>query len=182
MHRRFVYTLATAAVFAGATSPAVAQQAAPGVRLIELGVDAGVTFDLTDPKTTTINIPAQVFRVGFFINDRLSLEPALAINAVNGGGTTFTEYRGQLGLLWHFNPPSVGHGWYARPFAGFEGAHTKGNTTTQAVAGAGVGIKLPLASRLATRFEANYAHLFSQGSSGSNNAIGLLAGLSFFNR
>jgi hypothetical protein len=40
-------------------------------------------------------------------------------------------------------------------------------------------MKVPLANRLASRFEANFAHNFGDFSS---NQIGLLAGLSFFTR
>lgn len=46
--------------------------------------------------------------------------------------------------------------------------------------GAGVGVKLPFAAgRFATRLEANFAHVFSTG---GDNRLGLLFGVSYFCR
>ncbi len=156
-------------------------------RPIELGVDAGVSIGLGDNSVTVINIPAQAFRVGFFFDDNMSLEPKFAINTVTGSGDTFTSYLAELGLLYHFyrtptlrgTVPSPRSAFYVRPFAGIVGASGGGNSNTDAILGLGVGMKVPLISRLASRFEANFAHQFGDFSS---NQIGLLAGLSFFTR
>ena len=44
--------------------------------------------------------------------------------------------------------------------------------------GAGFGVKMPVGNRFASRFEANFAHASNNGA--SQNAIGLLAGLSVY--
>lgn len=170
--------LATLALAAGTAG---AQASAP--RPLELGIDAGVTIGLGDNSVTEIDIPAQAFRVGFPISPRTSLEPKLRLNILTGDGDTFTSYRAELGLLYHLGssryPGAYQRaGMYVRPFAGLVG-FSDGSSSTSGLLGAGFGLKMPLVSRLSSRFEANFAHRFGDFDS---NEIGLLAGLSFFTR
>ena len=164
--------------------------AAAQSRPVELGIDAGATIGLGDNSVTIVDIPAQAFRAGFYMDDRISLEPKLGLTTISGQGDTFTSYIAELGLLYHFyrslmrtdvmypdgSPLSA---FYVRPFVGLIGASGGDNSTTNGRVGAGLGMKVPLVSRLASRFEANFAHIFGDFSS---NQIGLLAGLSFFTR
>lgn len=162
--------------------------AQPG-RPLELGADAAVTIGLGDNSVTVVDIPAQAFRIGFFLNDRISLEPKFGLTTISGGGDTFTSYLAELGLPIHWyrarmrgDPypyPSPLSAFYVRPFIGLLGTNTEGPDITNGRVGAGLGMKVPLASRLASRFEANFAHIFGDFDS---NEIGLLAGLSFFTR
>ncbi len=166
----------------------LASTRASAQRPIELGIDAGVSIGLGDNSVTVINIPAQAFRIGFFFDDNLSLEPKIALNTITGSGDTFTSYLFELGLLYHFYregygrrvypPPGLRSAFYVRPFVGIVGT-SDGGSNTDAILGAGIGMKVPLVSRLASRFEANFAHRFGDP---SQNQIGLLAGLSFFTR
>ncbi len=154
-----------------------------GPRPLELGIDAGVSIALGDNSFTTISIPAQSFRIGFPISPRTSIEPKLGINVISGDGDTFTTYRAELGLLYHLGssryPGAYQRaGLYVRPFAGIVG-FSDGTSDSAGFLGAGAGYKFPIISRLSSRFEANFAHEFGEGDS---NAIGLLAGLSFFTR
>ena len=160
---------------------ASAQSTAP--RPLELGIDAGVTIGLDDDSFTTIDIPVQAFRIGFPLSPRVSLEPKLRLNVLTGEGDTFTTYRADLGLLYHLGSaryPGAYHraGLYLRPFAGIVG-FSNGDSDSAGLLGAGVGYKMPLVSRLSSRFEVNFAHAFGDGDS---NELGLLAGLSFFTR
>lgn len=174
--------LLCAALLASSSNYALAQ------RPIELGIDAGVSIGLGDNSVTVINIPAQAFRIGFFFDDNMSLEPKLALNTITGSGETFTSYLFELGLLYHFYregygrrvypPPGLRSAFYVRPFAGIVGT-SDGDSNADGVLGLGIGMKVPLVSRLASRFEANFAHRFGDA---SQNQIGLLAGLSFFTR
>jgi hypothetical protein len=193
MQNRFVVTLAAFASIAAVAAPAAAQDAAaPAAPMAatvghpwEFGVDAGANFNLGTPKVTTVGVPVQSFRFGYFVNDRISLEPMVALNTASGGGFTVEDYKAALGLLWHMHTSPAGEGPYVRPFAGFYGSHVSGSTTSNGVAGAGLGIKFPWGDRMATRFEANYTHTFqaqASGNSGANNNIGVTAGLSFFTR
>jgi hypothetical protein len=168
-----IAAIALAAAAAGAQSPAP----------LELGIDAGITIGLGDNSVTTIDIPAQAFRVGFPISPRTSIEPKLQLHLVSGNGDTFTSYRGEIGLLYHLGsgryPGAYQRaGLYVRPFVGVVG-FSDGDSQTSGLLGAGLGYKIPLVAKLSSRFEANFAHRFGDASS---NEIGLLAGLSFFTR
>ena len=157
-------------------------------RPVELGIDAGLFVGLGDNSVTTINIPADAFRIGFFVQDNVSIEPKIRLNTISGNGNTATSYLAELGLLYHFYRPGtrpmsypgpVQHSaFYLRPFAGIVG-FSGGTSNTGGVLGIGAGMKVPLVSRLASRFEANIAHTFGDFSS---NELGILAGLSFFTR
>ena len=64
-------------VLAGFAIPAVvgAQDASPR-KPIELGVDAALVRDKNDLQTSTsLTLPVNRFRVGFFVTDAISLEP-----------------------------------------------------------------------------------------------------------
>ncbi len=168
-----VASLAFAATAASAQSP----------QPIELGLDAGVTIGLGDNSTTVIDIPAQALRAGFPIGTRTSLEPKLGLTVISGDGDTFTTYTAELGLLYSLGsnryPGAYQRaGLYVRPFLGIVGYSGSGSDSN-GYAGAGLGYKIPLLSRLSARYEANFAHQFGNGDA---NQIGLLAGLSFFTR
>jgi hypothetical protein len=176
-------TKLTVAVSALAFVAAAATSNAQTPRPLELGIDAGVTIGLGDNSVTTVDIPAQAFRVGFPISPRSSIEPKLRISLVSGNGDTFTQYRAELGWLYHLGssryPGAYQRaGAYVRPFGGIVG-FSDGSSSTSGLLGAGLGFKMPLVSRLSSRFEANFAHLFGDADS---NELGLLAGLSFFTR
>lgn len=156
-------------------------------RPVELGMDAGATIGLGDNSVTVVEIPQRAFRIGFFFTDRISLEPKFGLTTISGGGDTFTSYLAELGLLYHFYRtrtrtdlyPSPLAAFYVRPFVGLTGFSDGDDSDANGRIGAGLGMKVPIASRLASRFEANFAHNFGDFSS---NEIGLLAGLSFFTR
>lgn len=158
-------------------------------RPVELGMDAAATIGLGDNSVTVVEIPARAFRIGFFFTDRVSLEPKFGLTTISGGGDTFTSYLAELGLLYHFyrartraDPypyPSPLAAFYVRPFLGLVGASDGDDSDANGRLGLGLGMKVPIANRLASRFEANFAHMFGDFSS---NEIGLLAGLSFFTR
>ena len=69
---------------------------------------------------------------------------------------------------------------YVRPFIGLDGISGDLGSHSAFTFGGGFGVKVPVASRFASRFEANLAHSSSSGV--SQNAIGLLAGLSVYTR
>ena len=142
----------------------------------EIGIDAGITFGLGTPSVTTIAIPAQQIRMGFFVSPALSIEPTFGLQSVSGGGATFTVYNIGAGALYHFSPSRAANQFYVRPFLNVVGTSGGGTSNSTAVFGIGGGLKVPLRDRIASRFEANFAH------GDGDNAIGLLAGLSFYTR
>ncbi|MEO7218397.1 MAG: outer membrane beta-barrel protein [Gemmatimonadaceae bacterium] len=171
------------AAFAAMATVAGAQTTAANP--IELGVDAVIQSTIGEtPNVTTVAIPEARFRVGFFVSNNLSIEPRVGITSVSGGGSTFTTYNGEVGLLYHFmTSERAGAGVYVRPFAGFTGV-SGGGSDTQGDIGIGLGTKIPFADRLATRLEVNYLHGFSSNNNNNSggNAIGASVGLSFFTR
>jgi hypothetical protein len=150
-------------------------------RLMELGIDAGATFGLDDPRVTVISIPAQHFRIGFLLGDRISLEPAFALNSIRVSGETTTAWNVELGVLWH--TADVRSGVYLRPFVSVMGISHEGQSDTRSAIGAGVGYKIPVIDRrVAWRLEANYGYAFKTDNDPATSQIGLRAGLSFFTR
>ncbi|MEX2109344.1 MAG: outer membrane beta-barrel protein [Gemmatimonadaceae bacterium] len=158
---------------------ASAAEAQRATRPIEFGIDGGIGIFLEDPdNVTVVSIPVQSFRVGFFIDDKISIEPRLALNSLSVGDFSTRSYAVELGALYHFGGYRSGSGIYVRPFVGIEGTSGDGPSDSDGYLGAGIGVKLPFAQRrLAARLEANYAHVFDTGGS---DRIGLLFGLSFF--
>jgi len=156
-------------------------------RGVELGIDAGVAIGLGDNSQTVISFPAQAFRAGFAMSDRISIEPKLGFSISTGDNSTSSSYRAEVGALYHLSPrvDRMRSGVYVRPFAGIAGFNVSvdGDDNdvgdTNGLLGVGLGLKVPLISRLSTRFEANVAGTFGDE---SNSQIGLLAGFSFFTR
>lgn len=178
------FSLLAAAVVLGA-APLAAQTAAP--HPVELGVDAGVSFGF-DPSVTTISVPTQRLRAGFFISNAISVEPAVAFNRVSFSGGSASSFIGDLGLLAHIagtpRTPQV----YLRPSIGLQRASGRddafgaGGSLTQLRVGAGLGVKVPIIHRLSWRFEAGYLRTFESGGVPGRNNLNLSAGLSFFTR
>ncbi len=169
-----IVVLALAAATAGAQTP----------QPKEIGVDAGVIIGLGDNAITTVSIPAQAFRVGFPIGTRTSLEPKFGIVIRTGNDDTYSQYRAELGLVYSLGssryPGAYQRaGLFVRPFLGLAGASGGGDSDANGILGAGLGVRMPIMSRLSSRFEANFAHQFGNGDA---NEIGLLAGLSFYTR
>jgi hypothetical protein len=153
-------------------------------RPVEFGLDAGVMFGLTEPKSTIFSLPIQSFRVGFFASDQLSFEPALTFNYIKPqDADALTQIGGTLSVLYHFSADVEKSRWYARPILGVEHVSSGGDGTTQFLAGAGMGVTERVANRLAIRLEARYTHGFEKaGEVAASDALGLLVGLSFFTR
>lgn len=146
----------------------------------EIGMDAGLTFLLTTPSQTVFSVPLQQVRMGFFVSPVLSIEPVVGFTSVSGGGVSGTDYMLGAGLLYHFSPSRAANQFYVRPFLSVNGSSGDLGSGSSVAFGVGGGIKMPLHDRIATRFEANFAHDGGRNGGGSSDAIGLLAGLSFY--
>jgi Outer membrane protein beta-barrel domain len=173
---RRVLSLAALSILALSASASAQRSGSMANPSPEIGVDAGITFGLSDPNVTTIDIPAQHIRMGFFVSPALSIEPMLGLTSISGGGETATIYNIGVGALYHFSASRATNQFYVRPFVNILGFSGGGTSDSQAAFGVGGGLKIPVRDRIATRFEANFMH--TDGS----DAIGLLAGLSFYTR
>jgi hypothetical protein len=176
-----------------------AQGAGPR-RPIELGVDAALAYESSDPVDgVSLNVPVPRLRVGFFLSDALSFEPSLSFNYsratfhndITGDDNTFssTGYELDFGLLYHFSTDRTQKQDYIRPLIGLNGFSSgndgdeNDNSASQVVFGAGLGVKIPATSRLATRLEAGFSHRAEdEPRLPSSNRLYASVGLSFFTR
>ena len=166
--------LALAAVAGVAVLPTVATAQAEMPR--EFGADAGITFGLGDQSYTSIALPAQRLRIGFFRNPTFSIEPYGALNYFKAeGGDGVTALNLGTGLLYHFSPDRQANQTYLRPFAEMNYISGDGSNTDFGV-GAGLGIKVPWRSRFAWRFEGAVGYAFDAEAA----TLNLGAGLSYF--
>jgi hypothetical protein len=148
----------------------------------EIGMDAGLTIGLGDNSGTVFQVPLQQIRMGFFISPAMSIEPTVGFTSFSGGGISGTAYSLGAGLLYHFSPSRAANQFYVRPFIGIDGSSGDLGSGSSVAFGVGGGLKIPLRDRIATRFEAAFAHRGGQNGGNGSDAIGLLAGLSFYTR
>jgi len=175
---RTPHFLALFLLFAIATSANAQQKSTPA----ELGVDAGVSIGFDAPRQTVVSIPVPAIRLGLFLTDRVSVEPRFGFQSFHDETGTSSAYTGELGVLFHFENNPIGRGLYARPFVGLVGAHVVGESDTQTFFGGGLGVKEAFADRFASRLEVNYSHMTAPTDGSASNNLGILFGISVFNR
>ena len=162
--------------------PAIPSPGSAQGRPVELGIDAGGTFDLA-ADAVAIGIPVQDFRAGFFISDAVSVEPRLALNYLDGnGGSSIVALSAQLGPVIHLAPHRGRTQGYVRPFGGLNFLKVGNDSDAQLAVGGAIGVKIPVAERLATRVEGSFTHGFETGNVSGGNALGLSVGLSLYTR
>lgn len=163
-------------------------------RLLEFGLDGTMAFGMGDVKQTVVGLPLNQFRVGFYMNDQLSIEPSASINysKASAGGASVSTNTIDLGVsaLWHLSTDRSQNQWYVRP--GIDILHTGssdsfGGTSTsdsnnQFALGAAFGLKMPLMSRMATRLEVGLQHRMKSDPIPAQTFLGVSAGFSFFTR
>jgi hypothetical protein len=148
-------------------------------RPVELGIDARVGFELSGSNTVSVGVPTQSFRAGFFVADAVSIEPRLSLNYIHSG-ESLVALAAELGPVFHFGSESGRSGPYLRPFGGINWLKVGSESDAQLTAGGGLGVKIPIAQRLATRLEATFTHAFESSELGGGNALGGTIGFSFF--
>ena len=147
----------------------------------EYGIDAGLQFGLGDAGFTTLDVPAQRLRIGFFRTPTVSIEPYGALSYQKPeGGDGFTSIGLGTGLLYHLSTDRSQSQTYIRPFVDLSYLNGGDDSDTQLGVGAGVGIKLPWQGNFAWRLEANVGYAFESDLRGSGATLGVGAGLSFF--
>ncbi|HYC33246.1 MAG TPA: outer membrane beta-barrel protein [Gemmatimonadales bacterium] len=149
-------------------------------RGVELGIDAGAAIGLSGGTSYAVGVPIQDFRLGIFVGKAVSIEPRLALSYIGGDGDDLVAISTQIGPVIPFSPERTRAQGYLRPFAGLGYADLGGGSDTQVALGMGLGVKVPLAERLAARLEGSYTH--TAESFTGTHALGISAGLSFFTR
>ncbi len=163
------------AVVATTSATAAAQEG------LEIGMDAALAFDLTDPTALTFDLPVSQVRVGFPAGGRFTIEPALGVNYLKVEDTDAVAFvNADIGALYHFGM-DMHRGLYVRPRIGFTLVHV-GESQGQFAAGIGVGTKMGITDQLAARAEAFYRHGFENDDFFGTDQIGVSIGASFFTR
>lgn len=169
--RHIAGLLVAVAVFA----PQLAAQSRP----VELGVDMGALVDFGNGETSTFfDVPTGVLRVGFWMNDKISIEPNLWLSVAHVGGETNTRFSVAPALLYHFKTDRTMMRPYLAVFPGIY--HQSGGAGSQFFAGGGLGALFPLQEQLAFRAEALFSHYFESDNFSDLNELGLRLGFSFF--
>jgi len=154
-------------------SPIAAQEG----KAFELGVDGMIAYRATTPSSTTVTLPVGRMRVGYFLSPNFSFEPSLSYNSSDGNGAHSSRTIIGVAIVPQFG--TLGSAKvYARPFVEYNFVtstfENQRLTSQSSSVGAGIGMRVPLATRLMWRLEAAYAT-----SSGESQFMGLV-GLSFF--
>src|ERR1700682_893645 len=97
MMNRLVVLSVLAIAFAatGASAQRSSERSGP----IELGIDGGVSFLFASPTLTHVALPLQDFRLGYFLDNKVEIEPRFNINSVHANGGGVTTYGFEVGLL-----------------------------------------------------------------------------------
>jgi hypothetical protein len=151
---------------------------------VELGFDAGLNSELSGTnKTTAFQAPLSQIRAGFYMSPTVSIEPTLSLATQSTSGvanSSVTAYAIGTGVLWHLSDNRTANQIYLRPFLGFAGVSTSGASASAFSFGGGVGYKMPMANRFATRLEANMSRTNAHNGVPAMNQLNLLAGLSVY--
>jgi hypothetical protein len=166
-------------------------QATPKAGAFEIGIDATLSRTLGGDHATSIALPDQLLRVGYFLTPHVSVESALTLSyqSIEGSSGLFTAV--QAGVLLNRSADQKRPQLYLHPYAvvssvrfsadaSIEGPYR--STVTRTGFGLGTGIRIPLAARLASRLEAQFDRVESVfGAEGQNN-LHLALGVSYLTR
>jgi len=154
---------------------------------VEIGFDTGLSLTMpsdTDfldyDNVTSINVPQQSIRVGFFVSDQLSVEPAVGFSWLDAGGESLTQLALAGRVLYHFSPDPTRPRFYLGGGAGFTLIDVADDQETQFGVGGGLGVKLPIADRMAIRLEGSFSRYFETDQLPATSVIGVVVGFSFF--
>ncbi len=166
--------LSSAAVLAALLLPAAAR-----AQDKELGLDAGLNFGFS-PSTTSIEIPQTSVRAGFYIDKRLSFEPAIGLSYFSVGGASVTSFSGDLGVLYHFSADRTKQQFYLRPLVAIRSLSGSGSSDSQFGLGIGAGLKFPFEKNVVWRTEGTLRKLFQSGNLAGNTSLSLNFGFSVY--
>jgi hypothetical protein len=149
---------------------------------VEIGFDTGLSLTMVSDadNVTSIDVPQQSIRVGFFVSDQLSIEPAVGFSWLHTGGESATQLALAGRVLYHFSPDPTRPRFYLGGGAGFNLIDVGDQQETQFGVGGGLGVKLPVADRMAIRLEGSFSRFFETDLLPAASVIGAVVGFSFF--
>jgi outer membrane protein with beta-barrel domain len=149
----------------------------------EIGVDGTIARRSYDrgPDVTTVSLPVNTLRVGLFVTNQIELEPSLSFQRITvGDGDDRSQIDFSVAAPIYFTPERTKPQFFLRPVVGL--FHVSDPGGTQLNVGAGLGVKLPIDSRISTRLEAEYRHGNGSDDFAAYNQFGLIVGLSVYTR
>jgi hypothetical protein len=166
-------------------------QATPKAGAFEIGIDATLSHTLDGDHATSIGLIDQLLRVGYFLTPHVSVESGLTLSyqSIEGSSGLFTAV--QAGVLLNQSAEEKRLQLYLHPYAvlssvrfsadvSIEGPYS--STVTRTGLGLGAGMRIPLATRLASRLEAQFDRMESVfGAAGKNN-LHLALGISYLTK
>jgi hypothetical protein len=165
-----------------AAAAAQAQRQAPYP--YEIGVDGTIArrdYSRGNPSgVTTVSLPVNTLRVGMFVTNQIELEPSLSFQRISVGDEDHSQIDFSVAAPLYFTPDRTKSQVFVRPVVGL--FHLSDPSATQVSVGAGLGIKLPIDSRISARFEAEYRHGNESDDIVAYNQFGLILGLSVYTR
>lgn len=162
------------------------------MRPLELGVDGGVVY--TDPagegrdnRVWDLALPVQNLRLGVFLTDRISVEPSISLARLDlRDDEDLTQVGAAGNLLYHLDTPGIRPRFFGQVGGGMEYVRVSDGgfreSDTQWLAGAGLGMRLPVADRIALRTSAVYWRAFESDLAPDANQVRGQLGISFFTR
>lgn len=152
-------------------------------RPVEIGLDGGINISFNGMTTARFTIPCQSVRVGYFVNNNVSLEPVASFNYTKMDSFDAIATIGlEFAALFNFSPDRSNSQPYFRPLVGLTLITAGGVTASQFRAGGGFGIRLPVATQFAVRLEAGFGHYFENDDFAGASTLVALFGLSFLTR
>lgn len=157
---------------------------------VEFGVDAGIEYDIVDDEGTietddvfSAQLPGQRFRVGFFVSDRVVVEPGIALTFIDVGDNSFTDLTLDAALGYHFSADPDRTRFFVHGGGAFNVIDLDGDESdTQFGVFGGLGAKVPVADQLALRFEGNGLRAFESDDRFGFWGLQGVIGISFFTR
>jgi hypothetical protein len=148
---------------------------------LEIGADVlGYgRFKVAGNQSSILELPAASVRVGYFLTDRVSVEPNVTYSRFTPEeGARSSSYFASVGIAYHLQADRSKPQLFVQPYLGISGSEG-GSDDAFALIGATVGFKLPLAERVVLRTSANYDRGLSDG---DNSFIGVRTGFSVYLR
>jgi hypothetical protein len=161
---------------------------------IEIGTDAGFTYSITSefagaeqPDLMSFSLPFTYWRVGFFLNDTWSIEPALGFNylSVSDDGPSLYTFDVTANVLYNLASGFFVHGGGKLMYIGAnEGGGADTETAMQFGFGGGAGYRIMMTDMLKLRLGANVFYLLENEDDGMPGSIDIAAtiGLSMFTK
>jgi len=151
---------------------------------LEIGMDGGLVFTSASgiDNTFDVALPFQSLRVGIFVNDQLSIEPALGFRRIDFGDDALNNLSLLATGLYHLSADRTRPQFYLQGGGGLDYLSDGDDSDTQWLAAVGGGVKVPMMDQLSVRLGLLYVRAFESDFFFESNQVRGQVGFSFFTR